>query len=198
MSNSDRWVPFYVVAILVVAGVLAIAGYDAAVQPEMHPSPSSRVPIQDLAGTWAGTWHDTVFHVERPMSWQILVDDTFFIANGTIDLSNFGMGDNAGSAVGTISGRTAGDTLQFTFEAPGVGSGGGVIAGTAGGGTGNVTPPLNFGGFSFLGTVSDTVMRGTFMYFTPGSGAGTVRMTKDTPVDASSWGKLKARYRDDG
>ena len=198
MSDRAKWIPFYVIALLVVAGVLAVAGHDATVQFPVYPAPATREPLPDMTGTWTGTWNDTVFLVERPMSWEITQWPTDLSANGMIDMTYFAMGEVFGSAWGMITRGSRGDTLAFSFEAFTVGSGSGTIAGTVASGIGTVTAPLDFGDFTFQATVSETIMRGTFVYLTPGSGAGKVLMTKNTPVEASSWGKLKARYRDDG
>ncbi len=197
MSDRARWVPLYVVALLVVAGVLAFAGYDAAVQSPFRPTQAAREPVPDMTGVWEGTWHDTVFHVERPMSWEITQQPADLSATGSIDMTYFGMGSVPGSAAGTISRGSRGDTLRFTFEAATVGSGSGTIAGTVAYGMGTVTPPLDFGTFVFTAAVSDTYICGFFMFVEPGAGAGRVLMTRDTPVEPSSWGKLKARYSDD-
>ncbi|MFH1865688.1 MAG: hypothetical protein ABIK85_07370, partial [Candidatus Eisenbacteria bacterium] len=142
-----------------------------------------------------------VFFAEYGMSWEITQDPSDLSATGIIDLTYFslhGLGMESGSASGAITSRPPGETLDFTFTAATVGSGSGTIVGTLASGTGTVTPPLDFGDFTFQGTVSDTVIRGTFDYINPGTGAGKVLMTKNTPVEPLSWGKLKARYRDDG
>jgi len=197
VTDRARWVPVYIVALLVVAGALAVSGHDTAVQPHIQASPATREPVPDLVGEWEGTWEDTVFHVVGGLSWEISRNVSDFSATGVIDMSYFVMGDVPGTASGSLTGRPPDETLTFAFGAATVGDGSGTIVGTAISGAGIMINP-SFGPFTFVGTVSDTVIRGTFDFTGPGQdGAGKAILTKNTPVEPSSWGGVKARFRDD-
>lgn len=197
MRNSSRWVPAYIVVLLVAAGLLGtLAEGDAApVQAKLNPSERDTIP--NIVGTWTGTWNDTVFFVERGLDWEITQNGQDVSGTGTIEMDYFGMGDKSGTGTGAITGGSPRTTLSFTFECADVGNGSGsIIAGGTGSGTGTVTAPLDFGDFTFQGTVTENTMRGTFDFVTA-AGAGTVFMTKTTPVEPASWGEIKVRFRDD-
>lgn len=138
-------------------------------------TPGAPGPFDFLVGTWVGTWTDTRFGVSGAVRCTIAVNGNRVTADGTIDLSALGLGDEAGTAEGTITGNN----LAFTFTADTVGSGEGTLSnGGAGSGTGTVTGMLNFGDFTFEGTVDPTTIQGTFQFTAPSGGRGTVELTK--------------------
>jgi hypothetical protein len=185
-----------VAAIFVIAGGIAVTGPAGGTGHGEAAYAAGGERLPDLAGSWLGTWEDTIYvGFSGDLSWTIYIDGSTMTANGIIDLSDLGLGLMPGSAEGTISGEPGRSTLDFTFTAGSVGGGVGTITGNLASGSGNVIPPLDFGAFTFQATVSDTQMRGTFDFTSPGGGAGKVLMTKDTPVEASSWGVVKDRYR---
>lgn len=127
-----------------------------------------------FAGNWSGTWVDTRYNVSGNIS-AVLTQDTATISGtGIIDLSALGLGNQTGTASGTI----AGDTITFSFNAANVGSGSGTLVGNNGSGVGTIVAPLNFGAFTFSGTASETLISGTFNFTSPTGGHGTINMTK--------------------
>lgn len=195
VTNRARWVPVCIAALLVAAGALAFTHPVVAERPAISVSVQGR-DVPDLTGEWHGSWNDTLFQVVGDLDWIITRDGSDFSATGTIEMSYWGMGYKPGTATGTLSGRPPEQTLTFTFQADDVGSGSGAIVGTAGSGTGTVTGSLDFGAFTFVGTVSDTLIRGTFEFLDGGAGIGV--LSKDTPVEPASWSGVKARFRDGG
>jgi hypothetical protein len=127
-----------------------------------------------LVGTWTGTWTDTVFNVEGTLSATMTMAGDSVEATGVIGLQALGLGDEEGTATGTISG----DTLTFTFEAATVGTGEGTFSGGMGSGMGSVMGMLNFGDFTFEGTVTETTIDGTFQFTAPSGGSGVATLTK--------------------
>ena len=61
-----------------------------------------------------------------------------------------------------------------------------------------VTSPLNFGDFTFDGTLSGQMICGTFDFTSPTGGAGRASMTKQSATEPATWGNVKALYRDSG
>jgi hypothetical protein len=197
MANRSKWPPVYLAAVLAVAGALAMSEPHDDSPTYVDALPAATDTLPDLAGTWAGTWQDTVFMVSGDLSWVITQDGLDISASGTIDLTVLGMEAESGTATGTITSRSVGNTLDFTFEAATVGNGSGTITGGTASGTGTVIPPLGFGDFTFDGTVTGETMRGTFV-FTTAAGAGKAILTKQSAIEPGSWGELKARYRNGG
>jgi hypothetical protein len=195
------WQPgVYVLGLLLVAGVIALLGHDGGGPARAEQTAPSSATLPNIVGSWAGTWKDTIYmglEEEYFMTWQITQVREEYCATGIIDFSYFfGMGPTVGSAAGTVTGALRADTLHFTFEAGGLGGGSGTV--TGGVGTGSGTNILVFPiDFTFQGTVTETLIRGTFDFPDPG-GSGWARMGKvQTPVERASWGEIKARYRDD-
>jgi hypothetical protein len=95
---------------------------------------------------------------------------------GSIDLTSinakygYSIGVESGTATGTINGST----VSFNFSSSTVGSGSGNFDGTAISGTGTVGGVLNFGGFTFQGTLSGNTITGTFNFPTGGNGPVSV------------------------
>ena len=199
MTHSSRWPGVYVLLLLIAATTLALWGPTGGAPAQAEPSSSSTAALPNIVGSWTGTWKDTIYmglEEEYVMTWQITQVREEYCATGIIDFSYFGMGPVLGTAAGTVTGTFRADTLHLTFEGPGIGSGAGTVTGGVGIGTGTVGLPLNFGAFTFQGTVTETLIRGTFDFTTGGS--GWARMGKVSPVERASWGAIKARYRDGG
>ncbi len=197
MQKRDRWTPIYVVVVLAVAGVMAFSGQRAEMEVRVETPPASLDRLPDLVGTWEGSWRDSAFHVGGSLTWTVAQDDTVISANGTIDLTSVGwpgVGVEQGTASGVIipNGRT---TLVFDFSATNVGIGSGGIVGSDASGMGTVVPPMDFGDFDFEANVTDLSMQGTFAFTAPGSGHGIASLTKTSPVEPTSWGRVKERYR---
>lgn len=200
MSSSFKWTLIGVAVLIIAVGVLVMRGPEARVQAHgeavaVEPAPVATRAVPDLVGVWEGTWEDTVFTwAHGTMSWEITQDRTDLSATGVIDMTVFSDPWGLGVQSGTGSGTIAGNVLTFDFEGDLIGTGSGTVTNNTATGSGNVGMPLGFGGFNFQGTVTDTVIRGTFDF--PTGGSGKARMTKQSPVEPSSWGGIKARYRD--
>jgi len=196
-------------SLVYLVGVFALAVLFSVMLPG-HEAPTLLPPTvtaaspaawPDLLGTWAGTWTDTVFNVNGPMTIMVWQEGVDFAAAGTIDVSALGLGTLTGAAAGFDDGTT----LTVNFSCTDLGNGtlaltqvksvGNTLA-SSGAGSGTVTAPLSFGSFLFdcLGTA--VAIGGSFHFTSPGSGAGKVQMTKlSVPVQEQSWGSLKAGYR---
>lgn len=194
MDKSPKWLPVFVVGLLVVAAAFALTGQGDASRAISRSSPSAADSIPDIVGTWTGTWQDTVFpDASGDLAWEITQNGSFFSASGSIDLSYFGLGSVQGTATGSITR----ELLVFSFEAPTVGSGSGSITDDLVSGAGAVLmPPI--GSFTFEGTLTDDTINAGFNFTNPGSGAGTAILTKETPVEPASWGQVKSRFREPG
>jgi hypothetical protein len=127
-----------------------------------------------LIGTWTGTWTDTRFNVSGSLSATMAMNGNAVEATGTIGLQSLGLGDEPGTATGTVDGNA----ISFTFNADTVGSGEGSVAGTTGSGMGSVLGALNFGDFTFEGTAEGTTIDGTFDFTSPTGGNGVATLTK--------------------
>ena len=198
MTHRSKWPGIYVLLLLAAAATLAFWGPDGGSPAKASPAGGAgRLP--NIVGSWAGTWKDTIFmwpEEEYIMTWEITQVRDEYCATGIIDFTYFGMGFIPGTASGTLTGTVRADTLSFTFDGPGIGSGAGTVVNGVGTGGGTVGPPLGFGAFTFQGTVTETLIRGTFDF--PTGGSGWARMGKVSPVERTSWGDIKTRYRDNG
>jgi len=130
-----------------------------------------------LQGDWSGTWEDTIYMVSGAAYASFDVTCAGVTATGAINLSQIGLGEETGSG----SGSATAQTLSFNFSAATVGSGIGTLsaASNTGSGSGSVTGVLNFGDFTFTGSVSPTTISGTFDFTSPTGGEGNVSATKD-------------------
>ncbi len=153
-------------------GVNDSAGGTASSTLSFSVSASTTPPA--FSGNWSGTWVDTRYNVSGNISAVLTQNTTTISGTGVIDLSALGLGNQTGTASGTITGNT----ITFSFNAANVGSGSGTLVGNNGSGTGTVVAPLNFGAFTFSGTASNTVISGTFNFTSPTGGHGTINMTK--------------------
>ncbi len=198
MNKRFRWPPICVAGLFVIAGALAVSGQADGPPRQTEVVAASGERLPDLAGSWTGTWEDTIYPFSGGLAWEIVIDGQDMTGSGTIDLSSLGLGVMPGTAEGTITVPPARTTLDFTFTAASLGSGSGSITDNTAIGSGTVIAPLGFGDFTFQANVTNERMRGTFDFTSPGGGAGKVLMTKETPVDDSSWGVVKGRYRDGG
>lgn len=202
MTQRSRWPAIYVLTLLAAATCLAAWGPTGGTPAQAEPPAPTADRLPDIAGSWVGTWKDTIFMNPEPgedeyiMTWEITQVRDGYCANGIIDFTYFAMGFIPGSAAGTVTGTFRADTLHFTFEGPGIGNGAGTVTGGVGIGAGTVGLPLDFGAFTFQGTVTETLIRGTFDFTTGGS--GWARMGKVSPVERASWGAIKSRFRDGG
>ncbi len=192
MKKMPRGLRLYLAAVLVVSLALAVSGYQAADRDQVDSPPASAGSrdIPALVGTWTGTWEDTRYFVSGAVSCTINQDGSEFFATGMIDLTDLGLGEQTGSANGSLERGT----LTFTFSAAQVGSGGGVLIDGDCTGSGTVTAPLDYGDFEFAGTATDNEIDGTFTFSSPSGGWGVVSLAKLVPAEKTSWGGLKARY----
>jgi hypothetical protein len=125
-----------------------------------------------LAGIWSGTWEDTVFSENGTLDVTITQSSPDLSASGTFGPGTLGGSDINGTGTGTLSG----DTITFTFDAPGMGSGNGTVTGNAISGSGNLGPTsvFPFGDFTFDGTIDGNTINGTFEFTAGGMGTATV------------------------
>jgi len=184
---------FYLPAVFLAATFLADANLRSgiATEPALQTR-STGAPVPDLTGDWSGRWTDTRFSVTDSVSFSIVVNGPDVSGTGTLGLMNaFGLPDEAGTITGTITG----DQLSFTFTTN-TATGGGTIINTAlNDGVGSIGGLLNFGGYTFTGTVSDVSMTWDFVFDDPSGGFGTVALTQPTtPVEESTWGRVKSQY----
>jgi len=186
----------YMAALLTAAALLASLVPDGGAVAPLQAFPVANRPVPDLVGSWAGSWQDTVYMVSGDLSWEITQNASDLSGSGTIDLSVLGLGVRSGTAAGSLGGGGRANTLTFTFEAESVGNGSGTVVDATGSGTGTVTAPLSFGEFTFTGTLTDDEIEGTFDFTSPTGGAGRATLLKDTPVQAATWGSVKAGYRE--
>lgn len=197
MGKRTIWPFLYMAGLILVAGVLGFSGPNGSPEVRGEVVLAAADTIPDLVGTWVGTWEDTVYAgAGGSMTWQISRDGSDLTASGTIDFSYFGLGLLPGTADGSITSAFADNTLEFTFQAAMIGSGEGTINGGSGSGTGTVTPPLDFGDFTFEGTVGEDAISGTFDFTSPTGGAGRASLTRQVATEPSTWGDIKALYRD--
>jgi hypothetical protein len=135
----------------------------------------NNAPFASLAGNWSGTWTDTRYNVSGTLSASFTVNGSTVNATGVIGLESLGLGNESGTGVGTVSGQT----LNFTFSASTVGNGSGTLsAAGAGNGTGTVTGTLDFGAFTYSGTVAGDSISGNFAFTSPTGGKGVASLTK--------------------
>lgn len=161
--------------LILAVALLAIAGCSSSDKSSnMGPGGVTPEEFEFLIGTWLGTWDDTRYNVQGTLQATFAVSGNDVTATGVIGLQSLGLGDEAGTAMGTIDG----DDLDFTFTAATVGSGSGAATATSGSGTGSVVGALNFGDFTFQGTVTSTTMDGLFDFTSPTGGNGVARLTK--------------------
>ena len=140
-----------------------------------RPGVTPPSPFSFLAGTWEGTWEDTRYDVSGTLEATFTVTGSNVTATGVIGLASLGLGNETGTASGTVSG----DTLSFTFSSDRVGNGSGDLnTGGSGSGFGSVTAPLNFGAFNFEGSATETVISGTFAFTSPSGGNGVATLTR--------------------
>jgi len=189
-------VSVYLATLFLAAAILAGSGSQevAETSPRFSITPTTSGGLADILGTWTGTWTDTVFSVSGNLDFVVTEDGGSYTATGDIDLGILGLGVESGSATGSV---TQG-ILSFAFNSGMVGTGGGSLDDAGNSiGTGAVTGSLNFGTFSFAGTVTSTQMTGSFEFITAGSGKGIATLTKTTTaVAVEPWGEVKDRYRD--
>jgi hypothetical protein len=198
MSKRSVGPPVYIVGLFLIVGIVALSGHEGGAEPGVATAAAAPGAVPDLTGNWVGAWQDTIYMVGGALSWTISQDGSDLSASGSIDLSALFLGVKEGTAEGTLTAALEGDNLDFTFAATDVGNGSGSISGTSGSGSGTVTAPLNFGGFTFEGTLSNDVIQGTFDFTSPTGGAGRALLTKQTATEPTSWGEIKAIFRGAG
>jgi hypothetical protein len=138
------------------------------------PTTSSSA-LPSVAGNWTGTWNDTRYSKSGALAATFNVSGTNVTATGSIDLTSLGLGNQTGTASGSISGNSI--TLNFSSNA--VGNGTATLNGGNGSGSGTVTGSLNYGAFTFTGTATDSAINGTFQFTSATGGHGTVTMQKN-------------------
>lgn len=174
---GDRvWFSLFAGALGLVLLGLVMPGCGSSSSSSSGTSNSNTVSTHSLVGTWEGTWTDTVFDVSGAISVTISQSESSLSGTGTINLESLGLGDESGTASGTIDG----EIVTFTFSAATVGSGGGTISGSSVSGSGTVTGALNYGPFTFSATVSGDTITGTFDFTDPSGGAGTATLTRQS------------------
>ncbi len=191
--NSRSTLIYLALLFLVLAGTFTMAFHETPAPPIVTERNGAALPT--LAGTWTGTWQDTIFNVGGAMSFVIEEDTRGFTATGTIDFTeiNFGQGEMTGTATGSA----VGDLLRFDFVANEVGTGEGTINGQAASGSGTVVGgPMDFGDYTFTGTATDQVIWGSFDFTSEGSGAGKAMLFNTTPTAPTSMSALKASYNE--
>lgn len=193
---------FYLGGLFAVATLAALLmGPNASIEPRAAHA-DARGALPDIAGTWNGTWADTVFFVSGALSIDIQVDGDSYTATGTIDVSQ--INPLLGVLKGSGSGTATGSVLTGTFSATDLGTGQGMLSTSASGrgvasgsGTGTVTAPLDFGPFTFAGDVVGDIMVGSFEFTNPGAGKGVAALSRQTtPVETSTWSRVKDRFGD--
>lgn len=127
-----------------------------------------------LVGTWSGTWVDTVWSMQGPITITITQDGNALSAEGTVGLTEFGLATATMTWTGTIDG----DTVTFNGTATQLGTISGTVDGDTISGNGNIAGSLMFGAFTYTGTVSGDTITCPFQFTMPGGGAGTVTVTK--------------------
>ena len=184
--------------VLLAAGFLLGMGRSEAPTPREPMSAAAAAVLPDLEGDWAGQWYDTTFDVPGPMTMSVMVAGADVTAAGTMDLTGVGLGNSEPfTLTGTISGNTLNFTVAFDAMSALTATGSGTVndAGTDNlTGDGDVGLPLNFGTFNFTCTVTASTIDGTFGGYGSG-GAGTIALTKSSPVEPSTWTETKAAYR---
>ncbi len=199
MGKRSIWPAVYLAVLILAVVIVGFSGPQGSPEARGAIKLAAVDTIPDLTGTWVGSWEDTIYvGAGGSMTWQISRDGSDFSASGTIDFSYFGMGLLPGSAEGSITSVFADHVLEFTFQAASIGTGAGSVNGGSGSGTGTVTAPLSFGGFTFEGTVGEDEISGTFDFTSPTGGAGRASLTRQTATEPSTWGDIKALYRDGG
>jgi len=197
MRNRSKWPPLFIVALFLAAGTATLFAPDAGSGGACVASAISDArTIPDITGTWEGTWEDTIYQATGSMSWTIVQEGSEMFGMGTIDVTQAGGGVHEGLGSGAIIMRDR-QTLTFTFEGDMLGEGTGVLSGTACTGGGTVGSPLNYGAFTYHGAITETNAEGRFFFTPPSGGAGRVLMTNTTPVEPTTWGDIKAGYRND-
>ena len=189
---SLRW---YLFTLFTLAALLSLASADPAHRATPPPPTSTAMrTVPDLGGSWTGTWHDTRYDVQGELTMTIIVAGSNWTGSGTIDLSSIGW-PGVGTMSGTASGTLSGNTLTFSFNAADVGTGSGTLIDGSGSGDGSVTAPMNFGAYTFTGTVTGTEISGTFDFLSPSGGNGDVVLTRTVSDEAVTWSGLKAAWR---
>ena len=89
MRDSFRWVPVYVFALMLVAGLAGHVSQDVAgaAPVQSRLTSSERDTIPDITGTWTGTWEDTIYTwASGTLEWTIVLDRQDMSATGTIGM----------------------------------------------------------------------------------------------------------------
>lgn len=128
-----------------------------------------------LTGKWSGTWTDTKFNMTGTISVVFTVNGSNITAAGTIGLSAFGLG----SIPWTGTGNADETTITFSFSGANFVNGTGVVTGRDASGSGSIAGLLNFGAFTFTGTVGDSKISGNFDFTNPAGGEGEITLDKD-------------------
>lgn len=191
MQNARRRALAYFALLAFALAALFASGLRPPITPPALASSDAALPaVPDLAGTWIGTWQDTIYAVGGDLSFEITPVEGGYTATGEIDLGELGLGTRTGEADGLLTRNQ----LVFGFNADQVGEGAGIITDESATGSGNVTAPLNFGIFSFTGTATDVGIWGTFDFLAAEGGAGKAHLTRTTATESNSVSAIKSRY----
>jgi hypothetical protein len=195
MRRRHRWVPAYFGLLLVLALVLATSrSTTASRSPGGVSAKHQAIAVEDILGTWSGAWNDTVYKLGGSLSFTVSEEISGLVATGQIGLQSLGLGDQSGSATGTLNANA----ISFDFSAADVGMGDGTIQIDTGqgNGMGSVTAPLSFGDFTFIGAVTGDAISGSFDFVSPTGGKGVASLTRiSTAVSRKPWGGVKNTYR---
>lgn len=188
--NARRASLVYLLLLALLSVLLATSAYGPTPRPA-PPGDRDGAVLPDLAGTWIGTWQDTIYFVGGDLSFEITSTPGGYTAVGSIDLSVLGAGVQEGTAAGTV----AGNQLDFTFNADGIGDGMGSLVDNAATGSGTTdTPPVSFGDFTFAGTANGQAIWGSFDFTAPTGGAGKALLYPSTSTRETSLSAVKAHY----
>ncbi len=176
-------VSLFVIAILSVSFIFGCASTTDSTTTTTASSATTTttttIATHALVGTWVGTWEDTVYSLDGALSGTITQSGALLSGTGTIELSDLsvsGITIEVGTATGTISGTS----VTFSLSSTTVGTGSGTVSGSTISGTGTVIAPIDYGAFTFTGTVdaSGNSVTGVFDFTSPTGGSGTATVTK--------------------
>jgi hypothetical protein len=195
---------------LYLLGVVALSGAFYGVGGRHHavaigpaPAAARTLALPDLVGTWEGAWADTVYAVGGTLRITVFRDGNVYGADGTIDVTS--ISPILGLLGGSANATETGGAISGTFSCTNLGDGSFSITESPGAlqplglatGSGSVGIPLAFGPFTLSGLITDAAMAGTFVFTSPGGGAGSASLIKSVDaVQPSTWTEVKSRFQE--